>query len=403
MDQNVSLSTQRSATTSPLPERLPWNGLIALALAGFICILTETIPAGLLIEIGHGLGVTESLAGQLITSYALGSLLAAIPLTTATQAWRRKPLLLLCIVGFLLFNTITAFSFNYTLTLIARFLAGVTAGILWGMTAGYARLMAPESLRGKAMAVAMAGTPLALAFGVPLGTFLGSFLGWRSVFGIISLLSLILVIWVLSKVPDFPGQSKEKRISLLKVFVTPGVRSVLFVVLAWILSHNILYTYIAPYLDYIGLAPKIDMILLIFGISALVGIWIIGILIDSKLRLLVLISIAGFGMASVILGIGLNQTIVIYFAVTLWGLTFGGAATLLQTAIANAGRDSVDIAQSMLVTTWNLAIGGGSVVGAFLLETVGVYSFPWVMFCILLVAYIIVWRAKTSGFTQKQK
>ncbi|HDR6278099.1 MULTISPECIES: MFS transporter [Bacillus] len=403
MDQNVSLSTQRSATTSPLPERLPWNGLIALALAGFICILTETIPAGLLIEIGHGLGVTESLAGQLITSYALGSLLAAIPLTTATQAWRRKPLLLLCIVGFLLFNTITAFSFNYTLTLIARFLAGVTAGILWGMTAGYARLMAPESLRGKAMAVAMAGTPLALAFGVPLGTFLGSFLGWRSVFGIISLLSLILVIWVLSKVPDFPGQSKEKRISLLKVFVTPGVRSVLFVVLAWILSHNILYTYIAPYLDYIGLAPKIDMILLIFGISALVGIWIIGILIDSKLRLLVLISIAGFGMASVILGIGLNQTIVVYFAVTLWGLTFGGAATLLQTAIANAGRDSVDIAQSMLVTTWNLAIGGGSVVGAFLLETVGVYSFPWVMFCILLVAYIIVWRAKTSGFTQKQK
>ncbi|HFJ9405521.1 MFS transporter [Bacillus cereus group sp. TH260-2LC] len=403
MDQNVSLSTQRSATTSPLPERLPWNGLIALALAGFICILTETIPAGLLIEIGHGLGVTESLAGQLITSYALGSLLAAIPLTTATQAWRRKPLLLLCIVGFLLFNTITAFSFNYTLTLIARFLAGVTAGILWGMTAGYARLMAPESLRGKAMAVAMAGTPLALAFGVPLGTFLGSFLGWRSVFGIISLLSLILVIWVLSKVPDFPGQSKEKRISLLKVLVTPGVRSVLFVVLAWILSHNILYTYIAPYLDYIGLAPKIDMILLIFGISALVGIWIIGILIDSKLRLLVLLSIAGFGMASVILGIGLNQTIVIYFAVTLWGLTFGGAATLLQTAIANAGRDSVDIAQSMLVTTWNLAIGGGSVVGAFLLETVGVYSFPWVMFCILLVAYIIVWRAKTSGFTQKQK
>ncbi|MDT3496362.1 MFS transporter [Bacillus toyonensis] len=403
MNQNVNLSTRRSATTSSLPERLPWNGLIALALAGFICILTETIPAGLLIEIGHGLGVTESLAGQLVTSYALGSLLAAIPLTIATQVWRRKALLLLCIVGFLLFNTITAFSFNYTLTLIVRFLAGVTAGILWGMTAGYARLMAPESLKGKAMAVAMTGTPLALAFGVPLGTFLGSFLGWRSVFGILSILSLILVIWVLWKLPDFPGKSIEKRISLLKVLVTPGVRSVLFVVLAWVLSHNILYTYIAPYLDYIGLTPKIDMILLIFGISALVGIWIIGILIDSKLRLLVLISIAGFGMASVILGIGLNQTIVIYFAVTLWGLTFGGAAILLQTAIANAGRDSVDIAQSMLVTTWNLAIGGGSVVGAFLLETVGVYSFPWVMFCILLVAYIVVWRAKTSGFTQKQK
>lgn len=78
-------STTRSATIASSPERLPWNGLIALAMAGFICALTETIPAGLLIEISNGLGVTESLAGQLVTSYALGSLLAAIPLTTATQ------------------------------------------------------------------------------------------------------------------------------------------------------------------------------------------------------------------------------------------------------------------------------------------------------------------------------
>ncbi|MGH0597905.1 MULTISPECIES: MFS transporter [Bacillus cereus group] len=396
-------STTRSATIASSPERLPWNGLIALAMAGFICILTETIPAGLLIEISNGLGVTESLAGQLVTSYALGSLLAAIPLTTATQGWRRKPLLLLCIAGFLLFNTITAFSFNYTLTLIARFFAGVTAGVLWGMTAGYARLMASESLKGKAMAVAMVGTPLALAFGVPIGTFLGTFLGWRFVFGIMSLSTLLLVIWVLWKLPDFPGQSTEKRIPLLKVLVTPGVRSVLFVVLAWVLSHNILYTYIAPYLDYLGLTQKIDMILLIFGIAALVGIWVIGILIDHKLRSLVLISLAGFGLASVALGIGMNQTIVIYLAVTLWGLTFGGAATLLQTAIANAGGNGADVAQSMLVTTWNLAIGGGSVVGAFLLETIGVLSFPWAMFCILLVAYIFVWKTKTPGFTGKQK
>lgn len=98
----------------------------------------------------------------------------------------------------------------------------------------------------------------------------------------------------------------------------------------------------------------------------------------------------------------MNQSIVIYLAITLWGLTFGGAATLLQTAIANASGDGADVAQSMLVTTWNLAIGGGSVVGAFLLETLGVFSFPWAMFCILLVAYIVVWKTKTPGFTAKQ-
>lgn len=187
MDNNSDLSKQNSYAIPS--ERLPWAGLMALAMAGFICILTETIPAGLLIEISKGLGVSESLAGQLVTAYALGSLIAAIPITTATQGWHRKPLLLLCIIGFLVFNTITALSSSLTLTLIARFFAGVTAGVLWGLTAGYARLMAPESLKGRAMAVAMIGTPLALALGVPTGTFLGSLVGWRNVFGIMSLLA----------------------------------------------------------------------------------------------------------------------------------------------------------------------------------------------------------------------
>lgn len=206
MTQNTTSATQ-SASSTPSSEHLPWAGLLALAMTGFICILTETIPAGLLLQIGDGLGVSEALAGQLVTLYALGSLLAAIPLTTMTRGWRRRPLLLMCILGFLVFNTVTTFSSNYILTLVARFFAGVSAGVLWGMIAGYARRMVPESLKGRAMAVAMVGTPLALALGVPAGTLLGTLVGWRSIFGIMSLLALMLVAWVLWKLPDYPGGS----------------------------------------------------------------------------------------------------------------------------------------------------------------------------------------------------
>lgn len=205
MTQNTTSATQ-SASSTPSSEHLPWAGLLALAMAGFICILTETIPAGLLLQIGDGLGVSEALAGQLVTLYALGSLLAAIPLTTVTRGWRRRPLLLMCILGFLVFNTVTTFSSNYILTLAARFFAGVSAGVLWGMIAGYARRMVPESLKGRAMAVAMVGTPLALALGVPAGTLLSTLVGWRSIFGIMSLLALMLVGWVLWKLPDYPGR-----------------------------------------------------------------------------------------------------------------------------------------------------------------------------------------------------
>ncbi|WP_405175938.1 MFS transporter [Paenibacillus sp. FSL H8-0261] len=402
MTQNTTSATQ-SASSTPSSEHLPWAGLLALAMTGFICILTETIPAGLLLQIGDGLGVSEALAGQLVTLYALGSLLAAIPLTTMTRGWRRRPLLLMCILGFLVFNTVTTFSSNYILTLAARFFAGVSAGVLWGMIAGYARRMVPESLKGRAMAVAMVGTPLALALGVPAGTLLGTLVGWRSIFGIMSLLALMLVGWVLWKLPDYPGEAPDKQLPLYKVFVIPGVRPILFVVLAWVLAHNILYTYIAPYLTQAGLTQRVDLVLLIFGITALIGIWFIGILIDRKLRPLLLISLAAFALSSIALGISSSQPVVIYLVVAVWGLTFGGAATLLQTAVAEAAGESADVAQSMLVTAWNLAIGGGGVMGGILIETVGVRSFPWVLFILLILALLVAWRAKEYGFPSRKR
>ncbi|MBW4085787.1 MFS transporter [Paenibacillus sp. S150] len=393
----ASSSPQVQVPSAPASGRLPWAALLAVAMAGFICVLTETVPAGLLLQISPGLGVTEAMAGQLVTLYALGSLLAAIPLTAVTRGWRRKPLLLLCILGFLVFNTVTAFSSSYTLTLSARFFAGVAAGVLWGMSAGYARRMVPEPLKGRAMAVAMVGTPLALALGVPAGTFFGDLAGWRNVFSILSLLALLLAGWVLWKLPDYPGEAAGNRLPLHKVFATPGVRPVLFVVLAWVLAHNILYTYIAPYLNQTGLAGHVNLVLLIFGIAALVGIWLIGVWIDRHLRSLVLISLAAFAVASVALGIG-SQPGIIFIVAAVWGLTFGGAATLLQTAIAVAGGESADVAQSMLVTAWNLAISGGGVIGGILLETTGVRSFPWALFALLSLAFLAAWRSKAHGF-----
>lgn len=180
-------------------------------MTGFICIVTETLPAGLLPQLSAGLGISPALAGQTVTAYALGSVMAAIPLTIATQQWRRRNVLLLTIVGFLLFNSVTALSSNYSLTLAARFFAGAAAGLAWSLLAGYARRMVQPDQQGRAMAIAMVGTPVALSLGVPLGTWMGGLLGWRSAFAAMSGLTLILIVWVLLKVPDYPGQSAAQR------------------------------------------------------------------------------------------------------------------------------------------------------------------------------------------------
>nr|WP_275669695.1 MFS transporter [Achromobacter aloeverae] len=378
---------------------MPWPALLALAMAAFITILTEALPAGLLPQMGVGLGVSEALVGQLVTVYALGSLLTAIPLTALTQGWRRRLLLLAAIGGFVLANTVTTLSESYAWILAARFVAGVSAGLLWALLAGYAARMVPGHLQGRAIAIAMVGTPLALSLGVPAGTWLGSWLGWRACFGAMSLLALALMALVRARVPDFPGQARGERRPLARVFTLPGIRPVLFVVLTYVLAHNILYTYIAPYLAAAGMARRTDLVLLDFGIASLAGIWVTGVLIDRHLRVLSLLATILFGAAALWLGLAGGHPTAIYLATAIWGLSFGGAASLFQAALAKTAGAAADIAQSMLVTTWNLAIAGGGLIGGVLVDRFGTDAFTPILLALLAATLATLLRARRHGFT----
>lgn len=393
-----STLTQRQNTEH---DRLPIAALLALALAGFITIVTEALPAGLLPQISAGMNISGALAGQFVTLYAVGSLVAAIPLITATQGVRRRPLLLLALAGFVVANTVTAFSVNYVITMAARFLAGVSAGLVWALLAGYAARMVPDEKKGRAIAIAMVGTPLALSLGVPAGTLLGSLIGWRMCFGIMSVMAVGLMVWVRIRVPDFAGLAAGKRLPLGQILTLAGVRPVLFVVLTFVLAHNIFYTYIAPFLASMGMAERTDLILLVFGVASLLGIWVIGVFVDRYLRLLTLISTVMFALSAFVLGLMNDMPAAVYMAVAVWGLSFGGAATLFQTAIARNAGDAADVAQSMLVTAWNLAIAGGGIVGGILLDSLGSTAFSPAVVLLLLSALAVIWAARLHGFPTK--
>ena len=384
-------SLNTDCTGDSTDDGLPLGSLLALAMAAFITILTETLPAGLLRQMAQDLAVSEGWVGQTVTLYAIGSLGAAIPLTAATQGWRRRPLLLAAIAGFVVANTVTTVSHSVVLIMAARLLAGVSAGLVWALLAGYAARMAPAHRQGRAIAIAMVGTPLALSLGLPAATLLGQLMGWRTCFGLMSGLALGLMAWVRFKLPDFDGQPAGRRRALREVFSMPGLRPVLFVVLAFVLAHNVLYTYISPFLAAAGMAQQTDLVLLVFGGTSLLGIWIVGALIDRHLRALTLASTLLFSLSALALGVAGDVPAVIHTAVAVWGLAFGGAATLFQAALAKAAGDAADVAQAMLVTTWNLAIAGGGLVGGVLLEHLGVGAFaPTVL--VLLIAALLVAR-----------
>lgn len=378
-------------------DRLPLIPLLALSLAAFVTIVTEALPAGLLTPMAQDFAISAAAAGQSITAYAVGSFLAAIPLMTLLQGMRRRRLLLFTLAGFTVANLVTAIARDYTLLLVARAVAGAAAGVLWALLAGYAAAMAPAQQKGKAIAIAMAGTPLALSIGVPLGTFVGNAIGWRESFMALSALSLLLMLVLRLTAPEQPGQSAPQRRPLRAVLRLPGVRSVLLLVLCIVLAHNILYTYISPFLQPAGLMVRTDAILLLFGLCSLVSIVITGIFVDRFLQPLTLISIGLFMVAALLLQLNVVSVQLVWLAVALWGLAFGGAATLLQTAMVNRAGAATDVAQSMLVTAWNLAMAGGGMMGGVLLQNLGIGSFAPVLLLLLVMALGIAWWSGQRG------
>jgi len=382
-------------------QRLPLQPLIALFTAGLITTLTEALPAGVLPQMSGALGVSESVAGQTVTIYAVGTLLTAIPVSLATASWPRRHLLLAALAGFVLANLVTAVSLSFPVTMGARFLAGASSGVVWSLLGGYASRLVGPGLRGRAMAFAMAGTPVALSLGVPVGAYLGRAVGWQLTFGVVTALTGLLIGWTLWSLPNFPGQKAEDRIPLRRILRLRGLRTVLVVTGVFVLAHTILYTYIAPILADVGLRDQVQWVLLDFGIASIVSIWLTGVLIDRHHRRLVVLSTALFAASAAVLAVAAANPAVDYVAVAAWGLAFGGAATLLQSALMRAAGEHADVAQSSMVTTWNLGIGLGGLVGGALLAGFGSESLLVAAVVLLVPATLVVVLARGYAFPKR--
>ncbi|MFJ5309346.1 MFS transporter [Streptomyces sp. NPDC088350] len=370
--------------------RLPWSGLLALTTAAFTAVLTELLPAGLLPRMAPALGVSEARVGFLVTGYAVASFLAAIPVTAALRGLPRRPVLVGTLLGFACANAVVALSSSYALTFGARLLAGVMGGTMWAMLAGYAARMAPVERRGRAIAVVLAGITLALSLGVPAGTALAGALGWRTAFGTLAGLAVLLVGWVRWRVPEFPGELPGARVPLRGVVLLPGIPAVLSVTLFLLLGHQAMYTYVAPFAAHAGYG-RTDVVLLVFGVATVVGIWVTGVLVDRWARPALLGALALFVAVMCVLALYGDSPAVLLGAVAVWGAAFGGAPTLIQTALVNAsGPEHADVATSLQTTVYNAGIAGGSFTGGVALSGWGAGALPWTALPLVAGALAVV-------------
>lgn len=356
-------------TAPPARTALPLPALLALAASVFLGCLTEIVPAGILLPAAADLGVSPAAAGQLVTVYAITTALTALPLTAASARMPRRKLLLLLIAGFVVTNLAIALSPWFALVLAARVASGALTGILWSLVANYAMRLVPAERAGRALAVAMAGTPVAFAFGVPAGAALGGLVGWRWVFAGMALVAVPLLWWIVAVVPPLPGEEPGARTSLRAALRTPGLRPLLLLVIAFSLAHNMFYTYLGPFYADRGHLPLLSAGLLLFGTATVAGLWLVGLALDRHPRAVLTccaaVTVCCFGM----LVFGGREPVLLLAACALWGLAFGGAPTSFQAVTAVLAGRRADIAQSLTIASWNGAVAGGALTGGVLLGT----------------------------------
>ncbi|WP_157602652.1 MFS transporter, partial [Promicromonospora kroppenstedtii] len=193
-----------AARWQPGDVREAAGGLFALALATFVAVTTELVPVGLLPLISDDLAVSESVAGLLVTAYAFMVAALALPLTSATRRLPRKTLLLGTLAVYTASNVIVALAPTFAVVAAARALGGAAHAVFFSVSIGYASRLVRPHLAGRALALVTLGASAGFILGVPLSTSLGTAVGWRNAFLVLTgvcVVAGVLTAWLLPSVP----------------------------------------------------------------------------------------------------------------------------------------------------------------------------------------------------------
>jgi MFS transporter, DHA1 family, inner membrane transport protein len=380
---------------APTPERSRWPvaSLTVLTAAVMLSVTTELLPTGLLPAMSRDLDVSAGRLGLLVTGYALMVALFAAPLGVLTGRVPRRKLMVACILGYALSNTILVLAPNYPIAAGGRLLGGLTHGVFWAMLAGYAsRLVSPERV-GRTVTIVSGGGTASVLAAVPAGTALGVATSWRVAFGVLAGLSLVLLVLVgvFRVLPALPGTASVTPVRLRTVVRLPGLRPIMLTTAVTVLGYFAFSTYVAVFLLHAGLNERqIAVALLGSGVCGAVGLALGAIFVDRYLRASLVASIAGLAVAMGIGALGGASTAVALVTVGVASVAMGALPALLQTVTLQAAPGAGDPASALNASAFNVGIGGGALLGAVVTDNWGAGALPIVAVALTGAGAIIV-------------
>lgn len=368
-----------------------WLAVLAVTLGIFSLMTSELLPVGLLTPVGTDLEVSTGTAGLMVTVPGLVAAASAPLVTVATGRVDRR-LVLIVLIGLMgAANLASAFTTDFSLVLVARFLIGVSVGGFWSIAGGIALRLVPPEQVPRATAVIFGGVETASVLGVPTGTFIGDLSGWRTAFAVAGLLGLLALVCMVFLLPELPPERTLALADLPAVFRTnPGVRVGIAMTFLIISGHFLAYTFVRPLLQDRGVDDGgIGWLLLVFGVAGICGNFLAGAVIGTRLRqtvgviaVVLATAMAAFALAPG--GFAASAGVLI-----VWGLGYGAVPVTLQTWILHAAPRATEAASSLYVSMFNLSIALGALFGGMAVESLTLASVLWIGCGLALLALLV--------------
>lgn len=350
-----------------------WAGVFALSLCVFVLIASEFMPVSLLTPIAADLALTEGQAGQAIAVSGILAVLTSLTIAERTAALDRKHVVLGLTGLMLLSGIVVTFAPGYGTFMFGRALLGVAIGGFWSLSAAVVMRLVPADAVPRALGILNGGNALATIVAAPLGSWLGTSIGWRGAFFTVvpvAAAALLAQSFTLPAMPSQPAQAGVGVFALLRrlpVALGIGAVTLLF------MGQFALFTYLRPFLESVTRvdATTLSEMLLLIGIAGLIGTTLVSGLLGRGLHA----ALAGMPLLLAVVAVGLatlgTRAGVTAILLAGWGLVGTAAPVAWWTWLSRTLPDDAEAGGGLMVATIQLAITLGAASGGAVLDRGG--------------------------------
>lgn len=393
----------RKKNTGSGKQPAHWSGVFAMTLCVFALIASEFMPVSLLTPMAQTLRVTEGMAGQGIAISGAFAVVTSLFISVLAGTLNRKTLLLglTCIMA--ISGAVIAMAPNYLTYMAGRALIGIVVGGFWSMSAATAMRLVPVHRVPLALAIFNSGNALATVVAAPLGSWLGSVVGWRGAFFCLVPVAIIAFVWQLLSLPSMSvtRQAAASR-NVFTLFRRRVVTLGMLGVGIFFMGQFTLFTYIRPFLETVTRVDDatVTLVLLVIGVAGFIGTTLIGrVLKRGFYPTLMAIPVLMAITALALIAFG-SQVAIVTALLGLWGLISTAAPVGWWAWVPRTFPQNAEAGGGLMVAMVQLSIALGSTVGGLLFDHHGYQSTFLASAAMLIIATVLIFltsRADTSA------